>query len=62
MLHGGGAPGMGGRRRTLTLRYFGEDACYESRPGPTAAPQVAGLHDSLSDGDSFRHAVFPLLA
>jgi len=62
VLHGGGAPGDTGRRRTLTLRFFGEDAAYESRPGPTAAPQVAGLHESLSDGDPFRHPVFPLLA
>jgi len=61
VLHGGGAPGRAGRRRTLTLRYFGEDVVYDSRPGPTAAPQVAGLHESLSNGDPFRHPVFPLL-
>jgi hypothetical protein len=61
-LHGGGVPGETGRRRTLTLRFFGEDAVYDSRSGPAAAPQVAGLHESLSDGDHFRHPVFPLLA
>jgi ectoine hydroxylase-related dioxygenase (phytanoyl-CoA dioxygenase family) len=62
VLHGGGAPGMTGKRRTLTLRYFGEDATYDTRPSPTAAPQVAGLHESLSQGGPFRHEVFPLLA
>ncbi len=61
-LHGGGVPGLTGRRRTLTLRFFGEDAVYASRPGPVAAPRVPGLHESLSDGDSFRHRMFPLVA
>ncbi len=62
VLHGGGSPGPQGRRRTLTLRFFGEDAVYASRPGPTAAPRVEGLHESLKDGEPFRHPVFPLLA
>jgi len=62
VLHGGGAPGKTGRRRTLTLRFFGEDSAYQSRPGPTAAPRVEGLHESLTDGDPFRHPIFPLLA
>ncbi|MBV1687329.1 phytanoyl-CoA dioxygenase family protein [Novosphingobium sp. G106] len=62
VLHGGGAPGPQGRRRTLTLRFFGEDAIYCTRPGRTAAPNVAGLHDGLRHGDPFRHPVFPQLA
>lgn len=62
VLHGGGSPGLSGRRRTLTLRFFGEDAVYRARPGPTAAPRVPGLHESLKDGDSFRHPMFPLVA
>jgi len=62
VLHGGGAPGETSRRRTLTLRFFGETAVYESRPGATAAPRVDGLHERLSDGDPFRHEVFPLVA
>ncbi|MCB2078332.1 MAG: phytanoyl-CoA dioxygenase family protein [Novosphingobium sp.] len=62
VLHGGGAPGMTGRRRTLTLRFFGEDAIYSARPGPTAAPRIDGLHDLLDEGDPFRHPVFPKLA
>jgi hypothetical protein len=61
VLHGGGSPGRQGRRRTLTLRFFGEDATYSSRPGPTTAPRVDGIHD-LRDGESFRHPVFPLVA
>ena len=62
MLHGGGVPGSAGRRRTLTLRFFGEDAVYAARPGPVAAPRVAGLHERLKDGDPFRHPVFPRVA
>lgn len=62
VLHGGGAPGKAGRRRTLTLRFFGEDARYEARPGPTAAPRVEGLHERLSEGDPFRDPAFPKLA
>ena len=62
VLHGGGVPGPGGRRRTLTLRFFGEHATYASRPGPVAAPRVLGLHESLRDGDPFRHPVFPRVA
>lgn len=61
-LHGGGAPGATGRRRTLTLRYFGENAYYEARPGPTPAPRVEGLNESLTEGAPFRHPVFPRLA
>jgi ectoine hydroxylase-related dioxygenase (phytanoyl-CoA dioxygenase family) len=61
-LHGGGAPGIQGRRRTLTLRFFGEDATYQARPGPTAAPRIADLHETLRNGDPFRHPVFPKLA
>lgn len=62
VLHGGGTPGLAGRRRTLTLRFFGEDAVYAARPGPTAAPRIAGLHESLKDGQPFRHPAFPLVA
>jgi len=61
VLHGGGAPGTNSRRRTLTLRFFGDDARYSKRPGPTSAPRVDGLHDRLRDGDPFRDPVFPRL-
>ena len=62
VLHGGGSPGPGGRRRTLTLRFFGEDARYAARPGPVAAPRIADLHANLRDGAPFRHPDFPLVA
>lgn len=53
MLHGGAPTHPGGRRRTLTLRFFGTDARYESRPG-RAGPRVEGLHEALKTGDPFR--------
>lgn len=61
VLHGGGAPGAGRKRRTLSLRFFGDDAIYAARPGPTAAPRVSGLNEALQAGDSFRHPWFPEL-
>jgi ectoine hydroxylase-related dioxygenase (phytanoyl-CoA dioxygenase family) len=61
VLHGGGAPSGSNRRRTLTLRFFGDDAVYARRPGPTPVPRVEGLHDSLSPGQPFRHPAFPKL-
>ena len=53
MLHGGGATDpTHPERRTLSLRFFGDDAVYAKRPGP-AGPRVPGLHDRLEDGDRF---------
>tara|TARA_R110002095_G_scaffold90199_7_gene78662 strand:- start:3959 stop:4846 length:888 start_codon:yes stop_codon:yes gene_type:complete len=60
MLHGG-APTTSSRRRTLSLRFFGEDAVYAARPDPAPAPLTAGLHDALQSGDPFRHPAFPRL-
>ena len=62
VLHGGGAPDSGRERRTLTLRFFGDDARYTIRPGPTPAPNIEGLHQSLKPGEPFRNPVFPNLA
>jgi hypothetical protein len=59
MLHGGAATHPGGRRRTLSLRFFGPDATYVTRPGGGVAPRVEGLHDHLADGQPFRHPAFP---
>ncbi len=59
-LHGGAAT-SGARRRTLSLRFFGDDAVYAVRPAPAPAPLVAGLHESLSAGQPFRHPAFPRL-
>jgi hypothetical protein len=61
MLHGGAPTHPGGRRRTLTLRFFGRDAVYVSRPGNGVAPMVEGLHERLTPGAPFRHEAFPEL-
>lgn len=57
MLHGGAPTHPGQRRRTLTLRYFGEDAVYDPREGG-AGPRVAGFHDRMRAGEPFRHESF----
>jgi ectoine hydroxylase-related dioxygenase (phytanoyl-CoA dioxygenase family) len=61
MLHGGAPTHPGGRRRTLTLRFFGRDAVYVERPGNGVAPMVTGLHDRLRPGRPFRDDAFPEL-
>ena len=61
MLHGGAPTHPGGRRRTLTLRFFGRDAVYVARPGNGVAPMVDGLHDRLRPGEPFRDPAFPAL-
>jgi ectoine hydroxylase-related dioxygenase (phytanoyl-CoA dioxygenase family) len=46
VLHGGGATGPSGRRRTLSLRFFGEDAVVAWRPGMrTSARQGGGSEE-----------------
>ena len=60
-LHGGAPASAGSRRRTLSLRFFGEDAVYVERPEQAPAPLVDGLHESLRYGDPFRHPAFPRL-
>jgi ectoine hydroxylase-related dioxygenase (phytanoyl-CoA dioxygenase family) len=60
-LHGGAATAQGSARRTLSLRFFGADAVYATRPESAPAPLVAGLHDALQAGQPFRHAAFPRL-
>jgi len=61
MLHGGGATHPGGRRRTLTLRFFGTDAVYDAREGH-AGPRIKGFHERMRAGDPFRDASFLRLA
>jgi hypothetical protein len=56
-LHGGAPTHPGGRRRTLTLRFFGRNAHYDRRPGP-AGPRVDGLHQRMKQGDPFRDPSF----
>jgi ectoine hydroxylase-related dioxygenase (phytanoyl-CoA dioxygenase family) len=56
-LHGGAPTHPGGRRRTLTLRFFGTDAIYDQRPG-RVGPRVDGFHQRLRQGDPFRDPSF----
>lgn len=56
-LHGG-APTHGGmRRRTLTLRFFGDRAHYDPRDGG-AGPPIKGFHQRMKPGDPFRDPAF----
>ena len=55
MLHGGAPTHPGQRRRTLTLRFFGERCFYDERPG-RAGPRRSG--SSMKQGDEFRDASF----
>ena len=56
-LHGGAATGPGQRRRTLTLRFFGDDACYDERVDLTGGRKT-GFHAQLKTGDKFRDPSF----
>ena len=57
MLHGGAPTHPGQRRRTLTLRFFGENAVYDPREGG-AGPRVSGFHDRMRAGEPFRDPSF----
>ena len=57
MLHGGAPTHGDQRRRTLSLRFFGEDAVYDRREG-YAGPRIAGFHDRMAHGDPFRDPSF----
>jgi ectoine hydroxylase-related dioxygenase (phytanoyl-CoA dioxygenase family) len=69
VLHGGGATDSSGRRRTLSLRFFGADAVVAWRPGMTAAENRSPTVDPavhpltrmrfLPDGAPFRDPAFP---
>ena len=73
MLHGGGPTHLGQRRRTLSLRFFGDDAIYTPRlpailsessqevfpaNDDASASTLAKLPRALSPGDPFRHPEF----
>ena len=60
-LHGGAPTHPGGRRRTLTLRFFGEDAVYDARPG-RPGPRIPGFHERMTTGTPFRDPSFLKLA
>ncbi|WP_293905170.1 phytanoyl-CoA dioxygenase family protein [Phenylobacterium sp.] len=57
VLHGGAPTHPGRRRRTLTLRFFGDQAVYEPREGG-AGPRVAGFHERMVAGEPFRDPGF----
>jgi ectoine hydroxylase-related dioxygenase (phytanoyl-CoA dioxygenase family) len=57
-LHGGAATHGASRRRTLTLRFFGERATYAPKVGRGGLPNVPGLGQRLAPGDPFRDEAF----
>ena len=62
VLHGGGPTGKNSRRRTLTVRCYGDDIVFAHRPNsmPTA-PRRPGLGLKLRPGDPLRHSTCPKL-
>lgn len=60
VLHGGGPTGPDSRRRTITVRLYGNDIVYVSRP-PTrpTVPLTPGLSLQLRPGDRLRHPSYP---
>jgi Phytanoyl-CoA dioxygenase (PhyH) len=56
-LHGGAPTHPGQRRRTLTLRFFGDGAVYDPRVGG-AGPRIPGFHERMHAGDPFRDPSF----
>ncbi len=64
VLHGGGATEAGGQRRTITIRFFGDDAVLDGRferEGQVPAPHYPGLALRLRPGEPVRDPRFPLL-
>ena len=57
LLHGGAPTHPGGRRRTLTLRFFGDQCVYDPREGG-AGPPIPGFHQRMRAGDPFRDPAF----
>lgn len=55
-LHGGGASDAG--RRTLSLRFFGDDVTYAPRPGK-ASPPFPGVAANIKPGEPLRSSWFP---
>lgn len=69
-LHGGGGLRVGNQRRTLSLRYFGDDCKFVDRPGVSKesavgfnrdnndSKDVSYFYQGLKAGDDFRHPEF----
>lgn len=62
VLHGGGQTSEGRDRWTLSVRCYGDDVCFDTRP-PTksTAPATPGLPLQLAPGDPLRHRLYPQL-
>ncbi|GGC41315.1 phytanoyl-CoA dioxygenase [Novosphingobium marinum] len=70
VLHGGGQTDAGEERRTVSLRFFGDDCRFVSRPSvskqsavgfnrnETGSRNVEEFYEGLSPGDLFRHPDF----
>ena len=57
LLHGGGSALEGKGRRTLSLRFFGEDVVYKEQPRP--APTYPGISALVAAGEPLRGPWFP---
>ena len=64
ILHGGGGTEAGRRRRTLSLRFIGEDVRFVRRPpGGDTPPSFLEMNARMQGGEPFRHPSFiPLRA
>ncbi|MDX1581561.1 MAG: phytanoyl-CoA dioxygenase family protein, partial [Alphaproteobacteria bacterium] len=61
-LHGGGPTLYGNRRRALSVRCYGDDVVYDTRPDDRAtAPPTPGLSLELKPGDPLRSDFYPQL-
>ena len=62
VLHGGGGTESTGQRRTITIRFFGDDAVMDGRfekENERPAPYYPGLNLRLKPGDPIRDDRFP---
>jgi ectoine hydroxylase-related dioxygenase (phytanoyl-CoA dioxygenase family) len=62
VLHGGGATTTTTRRRALTVRCYGDDIVYATRPpSKPTVPRTPGLGAHLRPGDPLRSPWYPKL-
>jgi ectoine hydroxylase-related dioxygenase (phytanoyl-CoA dioxygenase family) len=59
LLHGGGARPGGRPRRTLSIRFFGDDVVYQPKARP--APPYPGTSALVAPGQPLRGPWFPQL-
>ncbi len=59
LLHGGGASANSRPRRTLSVRFFGDDVVYQRQPRP--APTYPGTSALIEPGQPLRGPWFPKL-